>query len=92
MEPRMKSTITTKGQATIPKEVRDHLHVKSGDQIKFFIHRDGSVFILPVVPVSTLRGILKSRRKKPMTIEEMDEAIGAGIVDRYWKAVGGKRR
>jgi AbrB family looped-hinge helix DNA binding protein len=87
----MESTITVKGQATIPKAVRDHLHVKPGDRIKFFIHPDGTVVMLPIVPVSTLRGMLKTRRKG-VTIEEMDEGIAAGIVDRYKKAIGAKRR
>jgi len=85
----MESTITVKGQATIPKAVRDHLHVKPGDRIKFFIHPDGSVVMLPKISASALRGILKSKRH--VTLEEMDEGIAAGIVDRYKKAVGMKR-
>jgi antitoxin PrlF len=89
MEPPMESTITSKGQATIPKTVRDHLHVKPGDRVKFFIHPDGTVVILPKLPASALRGILKSKRH--VTLEEMDEAIAAGIVDRYKRAVGIKR-
>jgi antitoxin PrlF len=90
MELAMESTITVKGQATIPKAIRDHLHVKPGDRIKFFIHPDGTVVMLPIVPVSSLRGIIKSRRR-PVTIEEMDEAIAAGVVDRYERAVGKKK-
>jgi antitoxin PrlF len=70
----MESAITVKGQATIPKAVRDHLGLKPGDRIKFFLHPDGSVAILPKVPVSALRGMLKSRRRT-VSIEEMDAAI-----------------
>jgi len=73
----MESTITTKGQATIPKAAREHLRLKPGDRVKFFLHPNGSVVILPKVPVSTLRGILKSRRRAP-TIEEMNQAIAEG--------------
>jgi AbrB family looped-hinge helix DNA binding protein len=73
----MESTITTKGQATIPKAAREHLRLKPGDRVKFFLHPNGSVMILPKVPVSTLRGILKSRRRAP-TIEEMNQAIAEG--------------
>jgi AbrB family looped-hinge helix DNA binding protein len=73
----MESTITTKGQATIPKAAREHLRLGPGDRVKFFLHPNGSVVILPKVPVSTLRGILKSRRRAP-TIEEMNQAIAEG--------------
>ncbi len=70
----MDSAITVKGQATIPKAIRDHLGLKPGDRVKFFVHPDGSVVLLPKRPASALRGILKSRRKRPVTIEEMKEA------------------
>jgi AbrB family looped-hinge helix DNA binding protein len=70
----MESTITVKGQATIPKAIRDHLGLKPGDRVKFFIHPDGTVVLLPKLPVSALRGLLK-RRRSPVTIEEMNTAI-----------------
>ena len=34
----MESAITVKGQATIPKAIREHLGLKSGDLVKFFVH------------------------------------------------------
>jgi len=74
----MESAITSKGQATIPKEIRDHLRLKPGDRVKFFVHPDGTVVLLPKLPVSALRGIIKSKRRRPPTLEEMDEAIAAG--------------
>jgi len=43
----MESTITVKGQATIPKAIREHLRLKPGDRVKFFVHPDGSVVLLP---------------------------------------------
>ncbi len=70
----MDSAITVKGQATIPKAIREHLGLKPGDRVKFFVHTDGSVVLLPKRPASALRGILKSRRKRPVTIAEMKEA------------------
>lgn len=73
----MESAITTKGQATIPKAIREYLHVKAGDRIKFFMHPDGGVYILPTLPASALSGMLR-RPKRAATIEEMDEAIAAG--------------
>lgn len=73
----MESAITVKGQATIPKAIRDHLHLKPGDRVKFFIHPDGSVVLLPKLPASALRGFV-APRAKPVAIEEMDEAVAAG--------------
>jgi antitoxin PrlF len=72
----MESALTGKGQATIPKAIRDHLHLKPGDRVKFFVHPDGTVVLLPKVPASSLRGILKARRT--VSLDEMNEAIAKG--------------
>ena len=74
----MESAITRKGQATIPKAVREHLRLKPGDRVKFFVHPDGSVVLLPKLPASALRGILKPRGRRTVTINEMSEAAIAG--------------
>jgi AbrB family looped-hinge helix DNA binding protein len=73
----MESAITVKGQATIPKAIREHLQLKPGDRVKFFIHPDGSVVLLPKLPVVALKGIVK-RRQRSVTIEEMNQAIRDG--------------
>lgn len=79
----MDSTITSKGQATIPKAVRDFLGVKPGDRIKFFIHPDGSVVILPLQPVTRLKGMFTSPLGRPATHQEFDEAIASGAAERF---------
>jgi len=76
----MEATITAKGQATIPKEIRKHLNLKPGDRVKFFIHPDGTVVLLPRRPVTALRGFLRWQGR-PATLEEMDEAIAAGAIE-----------
>jgi AbrB family looped-hinge helix DNA binding protein len=73
----MESAITTKGQATIPKAIREFLGLKPGDRIKFFTHPNGSVVLLPKLPVSALRGIVKPRQPA-VTIEEMGKAAASG--------------
>ena len=73
----MESAITSKGQATIPKAIREHLRLKPGDRVKFFLHPDGSVVLLPKLPVAALRGIVKPRRPT-VTVAEMNEAAAAG--------------
>jgi AbrB family looped-hinge helix DNA binding protein len=74
----MESALSVKGQATIPKAIREHLHLEPGDRIKFFMHPDGSVVILPKVHTSVLKGTISPRRRRPVSIEEMHEAIAAG--------------
>jgi AbrB family looped-hinge helix DNA binding protein len=74
---KMESSITSKGQATIPKTVRDHLRLRTGDRLKFFIHPDGSVALLPRLPAKAARGIVK-RRGRVVTLGDMQAAIAKG--------------
>jgi len=71
----VESAITVKGQATIPKAIRDHLRLKPGDRVRFFVHPDGTVVLLPKVPASRLRGMMKSRRRRPVSTAEMTAAV-----------------
>jgi AbrB family looped-hinge helix DNA binding protein len=71
----MESTITAKGQATIPRAIRELLGVEPGDRVKFFVHPDGSVVLLPKRPARALRGIVKARRS--VRIEDMNEAVAS---------------
>ena len=73
----MESSITIKGQATIPKAIREHLRLRPGDRVKFFVHPDGTVVLLPKLPASALRGIVKPRRRRE-TIAAMNRAIAKG--------------
>jgi antitoxin PrlF len=74
----MESAITTKGQATIPKAIREYLGLRPGDRIKFFLHPNGSVVLLPKLPASAMRGIVKPRQR-PVTIEEMNQASSGAV-------------
>ena len=76
----MESAITVKGQATIPKAIREHLRLRPGDRVKFFVHPDGTVVLLPKRPASALRGAVAAP-SRPVTLEEMDAAIAAGTAD-----------
>src|SRR6516162_11612155 len=80
MDRAMESAITAKGQATIPKAIREHLGLKPGDRVKFFVHPDGSVVLLPKLSASALRDIVRPRRR-PVTIEEMGAAAADGAAN-----------
>jgi antitoxin PrlF len=71
----MESAITIKGQATIPKPIREHLGLRPGDRVKFFVHPDGSVVLLPKLPATAVRGMVKARNARPVTTEQMTAAI-----------------
>lgn len=70
------TTVTSKGQVTIPKTIRDFLRVKSGDRIDFDIDTSGKVVVrLGGVDVKTLKGVLRHPRRRPVSLEAMDAAI-----------------
>jgi AbrB family looped-hinge helix DNA binding protein len=82
----MESAITVKGQATIPKAIREHLRLRPGDRVKFFVHPDGTVVLLPKLPASALRGFLK-RKRPAVTVAEMNRAVAEAAAD-----VGARRQ
>jgi len=76
----MESVLSVKGQLTIPKAIREHLLLKPGDRIKFFVHPDGSVVILPKLPTSALKGLIAVHKRCPVSLKEMEGAASAGAV------------
>ena len=76
------ATITSKGQVTIPKDVRTRLGIDAGDRVEFIEIQDGVFQIVAATQdVHVLKGIV-SKPKKPVTIEEMNQAIiDMGSVD-----------
>lgn len=78
------TTMTTKGQFTMPKEVRDDLGLKPGDRIEFV--KRGGEYVLKVrnVRAADLAGFLgKPPNGRHVTIEEMNEAIGQAVAERF---------
>jgi antitoxin PrlF len=76
------SKVTTKGQITVPKPIREHLKLVKGDRIEFLIGTNGKVTILPVTAdVRTLKGMIAKPAKR-VTVADMNQAIEAegGII------------
>lgn len=70
------SHLTSKGQTTIPKRVREHLHLSPGDKIDFVIESDGRVVLKPAtIDVGELEGILHRPGAPAVTLEEMGAAV-----------------
>jgi AbrB family looped-hinge helix DNA binding protein len=64
---------------TVPKAIREHLHLKPGDRVRFFVHPDGTVVLLPKLPITALKGMLNTTKRA--TISEMNDAIAAGATE-----------
>jgi len=78
------ATITSKGQVTLPKDVRDRLNLKAGDRLSIEVMPDGTFTARPAPrSVMDIIGILVRPGQKPLTVEEMNEAIGKAVVERY---------
>jgi antitoxin PrlF len=67
--------ITSKGQITIPKEVRDALGVHTGDRVEFVESAKG-VFEMVAASkdVRELKGLI-ARPRKPVSVEDMRKAV-----------------
>lgn len=78
------STITAKGQTTVPKEIRDLLKLKPGDRIEYVVEADGRITLKARnLRAADLAGFLGKPPGGPLTIEEMDNAIAAAVTKRY---------
>ena len=70
------STITSKGHITLPKQIRERLHLVAGDRIDFVVEGDGQVVVRPArSQLRQLRGMLRDRKRRPVSVDQMDAAI-----------------
>ena len=68
------STVTSKGQTTLPKNIREALDIQPGDKLRYLL-ADGEVRLIRARPVLELAGMLKRQGQKTVSLEDMDEAI-----------------
>ena len=82
--------VTSKGQITIPVEVRKALGLKPGSEILFYEGEKGEyVFRARTGSLWDLRGCVP-RPDHPVSIEEMNEGIAAAAAESYVRSVGGR--
>ena len=89
---REEATMTSKGQVTVPKAIRDRLNLKTGDKLEF-VEIDGQVVLnarnLRAVDLAGILGPPPSG--KSLTIEEIDDAIAEAVaeddrrIQRQWR-------
>jgi len=67
------TTLTSKGQVTVPREIRDRLGLKSGDKMAFTMLSDGTIIMRPKVRrLGDLAGLLTRPGQPQVTVEDMD--------------------
>lgn len=70
------ATLTSKGQVTLPKKVREALRIKPGDRLDFLLDGEGGVDVRPGrFDVRDLKGLLRRPGKSPVALKAMQEAI-----------------
>lgn len=72
------ATLTSKGQLTIPKAVRDLLHLHTGDRLAFVVHGDTEAVMKPVTKsVDDVYGRLHSAGQASLSLAQMKDAVAA---------------
>ena len=80
----MFATLNSKGQITLPKEIRDRVGLDAGAVLEFELLPDNSITARAVKPhARKIRGLLKSPHAKPLTIEQMDEGISRRLREKH---------
>ncbi|MFN2308139.1 MAG: AbrB/MazE/SpoVT family DNA-binding domain-containing protein [Gammaproteobacteria bacterium] len=80
------ATVTTKGQVTIPKQVRDVLRLSAGDRVEFVDLGNGRFELIAVTrDVRELRGML-APATATVTTEDMEKAVAEGVMGRYGRS------
>ena len=70
------ATLTSKGQITIPKSIRESLHLHTGDRVAFLLHGDTEAVLKPVTKsVDEVFGKLRDEAQPRRSIEEMNAAV-----------------
>ncbi len=70
------ATVTSKGQVTLPRKVREALRIRPGDRIDFVLDETGEVRVRAgELDVNELRGLLHRARRRSVSLEAMAEAI-----------------
>jgi AbrB family looped-hinge helix DNA binding protein len=80
--PSFEATLTSKGQITIPAELRAKLNLKEGDKVEFFVDRSGRVFMRPrnLSPTAVFEDAPKGGRRGLNMTD--DEAIVAAVIEK----------
>ena len=71
----MMVTLTSHGQLTLPKAIRDDLQLHAGAELDVVVDKHGTQRVCPLRPLSSLFGLLHRPGLKPLTVVDIDTAI-----------------
>ena len=69
------ATVTSKGQLTLPKPLRDAFRLRAGSRVVFKLNEADAVMKPETCPVDELFGVLKRTGQKPVSVDRMNAAI-----------------
>ncbi|NND64537.1 MAG: AbrB/MazE/SpoVT family DNA-binding domain-containing protein [Gammaproteobacteria bacterium] len=75
------SKLTSKGQITIPKKVRDRLNLRAGDRVNFAVHDDEVIMTPATKDITELSGIV-DYQGPTISLEEMQTAISSSVLEK----------
>lgn len=80
----MLATLTSKGQITVPKEIRDALELDAGAKLDFSIQPDGTLTVRPLKrSVLAIVGLLQRPAGKAATVEAMNRAVASHLTKKH---------
>eukprot|EP01036_Dinobryon_divergens_P049782 gene49782-66684_t len=83
------STVTTKGQTTLPKDVRTALQLHPGDRVRYMILDGGEVRLVRSRPVMQLAGLLDEDLRRMggsrSVVQKIGQAVSAEMLERSWR-------
>jgi AbrB family looped-hinge helix DNA binding protein len=82
------STLTSRGQTTIPKSIREELRLQPGDRIEFILEEDQVVLRRAGADITALDGMLDRSDREPVSVEAMNEAIERAAGSEFAKDAG----
>jgi antitoxin PrlF len=82
------ATLTSKGQITLPKDIRDRLGLKPGDRLDFRVDEEGVITARrrKSLKIQDLFGILPNNGVH-LTVEEMNDAIAEAVIEKYERSL-----
>ena len=81
------ATMTSKGQITVPAELRARLGLRAGVKVDFVVNAQGEVVLRPqTADIRSLRGLI-AHTGPPVSIEDMEEAVGEGVAEAFERSL-----
>ena len=77
------ATLTSKGQMTVPKAVREALGLTTGDRVQFVEHEGGFRLVAATSDARELKGMFANRRKSAATLDEIKASAARGAARRF---------